>query len=350
VTRLQIILLASALALGGVLVLLDAPDGALLAIGLGLVLVGADWLVEGAARIARRLGISSFILGLSVVAFGTSAPELAAGIRAAIDGESDLVTGNVVGSNIANICLILGLTAVLRPVPCQTQLIRKDVPIMIGVTILGMVFMWTGASVSRPEGVVLSVGLALYTGMLVLIGRGERQALTELLEHQLEELVGSDAERRGSLWRPALMALGGAVALALGSSLLVDGAVGVAARIGVANSVIGLSLVAFGTSVPELVTSLAAAWRRESDLAVGNILGSNCFNILSVLGVSALVAPLATGPDMMNRDMWLMLAVSLACLPIMGSWGRITRSEGGVLLAVYVLYMIMIFATRAGPA
>jgi len=350
VTRLQIILLASALALGGVLVLLDAPDGALLAIGLGLVLVGADWLVEGAARIARRLGSSSFILGLSVVAFGTSAPELAAGIRAAIDGESDLVTGNVVGSNIANICLILGLTAVLRPVPCQTQLIRKDVPIMIGVTILGMVFMWTGASVSRPEGVVLSVGLALYTGMLVLIGRGERQALTELLEHQLEELVGSDAERRGSLWRPALMALGGAVALALGSSLLVDGAVGVAARIGVANSVIGLSLVAFGTSVPELVTSLAAAWRRESDLAVGNILGSNCFNILSVLGVSALVAPLATGPDMMNRDMWLMLAVSLACLPIMGSWGRITRSEGGVLLAVYVLYMIMIFATRAGPA
>jgi len=344
VSRLQIGLLVSAAALGAGLWALGVVDGAQLAIGIALVVVGADWLVEGSAKIARGLGVSSFIVGLSVVAFGTSAPELAAGIRAALDNESDLVTGNVVGSNIANVCLILGLTAVLRPVPCQSMIVRKDVPIMIGITIMGMAFMATERSVSRTEGIILTAGVVLYSLMLLLIGRSEQKSVSAELEQQLEQMVGPIKSERSALWKNLGAVLLGVVALAYGSSILVDGATGLAGRLGVPNGVIGLSLIAFGTSVPELMTSLSAAWKRESDIAVGNILGSNCFNILAVLGISSLVAPLVTGPGMIRRDMWLMLGVSIACLPVMGSWGRITRTEGAVLLSVYVGYMWLIFA------
>ncbi|MFG0327633.1 MAG: calcium/sodium antiporter [Phycisphaerales bacterium JB037] len=341
--RTKYFMMIAAAALSGLSVALGSADGAYLIAGLALVVLGADWLVEGAASLAHRLGVSSFIVGLTVVAFGTSAPELAASIRAALSGESDLAIGNVVGSNIANVCLILGLTAVVRPVPCKAKVVRTDVPIMIAVTILGMVFLWTDRTIVRWEGVVLVLGLFAYTFGIMLVGRGEKKALAAELEQKLGEFIGTSIDEAPNWRRHIISAVAGIAALAIGSWLLVDGATGVALSLGVSESVVGLSMVAFGTSVPELVTSLAAAIKREADIAVGNILGSNCFNILSVLGISSLVAPLVAAPAVLDRDMWVMLMVAAACLPVFGTMGRITRWEGGTLLAIYVLYLVILF-------
>lgn len=322
-------------------------DGAMLVAGLTLLVLGADWIVEGAIGLAKQLEISSFVVGLTVVAFGTSAPELAASVQAAWRGEGALAVGNVVGSNIANVCLILGLTAVLRPVPCKSSVIAKDVPVMIGVTILGMIVMGTGPDgtglVTRLEGGLLVAGILLYTAFFFIVGRRESREVLAELERQMGEYIGSEQGVPKSTRACIILSVVGALTLAGGAALMVEGATNVAQNLGVSSVVIGLTMVAFGTSVPELMTSLTAAFKKEPDLAVGNILGSNAFNILSVLGIAALVRPLEVPALTISRDMWVMLAVALLCLPVMGSFRRITRWEGGAMFAFYIGYIVVVY-------
>lgn len=334
IKRSHIMLIVAAAVVAGALYPL-MRELSFMVIGLVMLVIGADWLIGGSASIARRLGINSFVVGLTVVAFGTSAPELAASVRAAFADEGGLAVGNVVGSNIANICLILGLTAAFRPVPAQSRVVKVDVPIMIGVTVLAMWFFANGI-ISRFEGAVLFLGILVYTIGLYKTGKAD-----EFLEAAQE----ADDAVQGGIVTELLGVVLGIAALAVGASLLVDNAVAVATAIGVSSTVIGLTMVAFGTSVPELITSLTAAFKRESDIAVGNILGSNVFNILSVLGISALVMPLDVPHSVITREMWVMLIVALACVPIF--WrGKISRVEGVVLTVFYVGYMIFLFLAR----
>ncbi len=339
--RTQFIIAAIGLALGGAL-LPFSQDWAALVVGLTLLVLGADWLVDGSARLAGRLGVSHLLIGLTVVAFGTSAPELGASVQATLKGEGALAIGNVVGSNIANICLILGLTALLRPVTCPPRLVREDVPAMIGVTAVGMLAIGTGGVVGRIEGVVLTLGIIGYTFWLYTRGRREASAgLRGTVAAKLVEAVEqpNDAPPGGKgIWREVVLVVVGAAALGVGSKMLVFGASSVAATMGVSASVIGLTIIAFGTSVPELVTCLNAVLKKESDIATGNILGSNVFNILSVLGVASLVRPIDVPPDVVSRDIWVMLAVALACLPLMRK--RVSRAGGGFLFLSYLLYMV----------
>lgn len=337
--RTQLIIAAIGLTLGCAL-LAVSTDWAALVLGLMFLVLGADWLIDGSARLASRLGVSHLVIGLTVVAFGTSAPELGASVQATLAGEGELAIGNVVGSNIANICLILGLTAILRPVPCPPRLVREDVPAMIGVTIIGMIFIGTGDVIGRIEGGVLVAGIVVYTWWLYSRGRREAAALKGTPAAQIAEAVDlpENPEESGSVGRQLFLVLIGAAALSGGSKLLVDGASSVASEMGVSASVIGLTIIAFGTSVPELVTSLNAVFKKESDIATGNILGSNVFNILSVMGVASIVKPIGVPPEVVNRDMWVMLAVALACLVLMRK--KVSRAGGGLLFVVYLAYMV----------
>ncbi len=321
--------------LSGVSMALGRDDLARVLVGVLLLVLGAEWLVTGAARLAREFGVSPFVVGLTVVAFGTSAPELAASVRATVAGEGELAVGNVIGSNIANICLILGLTAMLRPVPVQSGVVRRDVPIVIGVTI-GAIVTFVDGVIGRIEAAILASGIVAFTVFLVIAGR------REVIEQALDEPEPVIRVGPSRLWLVARTLIG-MVALVLGADLLVDGATALAEAMGVPSVIIGLSLVAFGTSVPELATSLAAAIKRESDIAVGNILGSNVFNILCVLGISGLVRPLDVPPLAMQRDAWVMLVVALACLPILGTARRISRLEGTLLFVTYLVYVIVIY-------
>lgn len=324
-------------------------DGAMLVAGLALLVFGADWLVEGAVGLAMRLGISSFVVGLTVVAFGTSAPELAASVQASWRGEGALAVGNVVGSNIANVCLILGLTALIRPVPIKSSVIAKDVPVMIGVTALGIFVMMTGGVITRLEGGILTLGIVVYSGVFYLVGRRESGEILAQLEQQIGEFLGSvDEAVPKSMVVCVVLVLVGALALAGGSSLMVDSATSLALHLGISSEVVGLTMVAFGTSVPELVTSLTAAVKEESDIAVGNILGSNAFNILSVLGIAAIVSPLEVPAITIHRDVWVMLAVAIMCFPVMGSWRRITRWEGAALFLFYLGYISVVYLHETG--
>lgn len=317
-------------------------DATFLVLGLALLVVGADWLVDGAKVFALRLGVSPFVVGLTVVAFGTSAPELAGGIGMVLAGRSELVVPTVLGSNIANVCLILGLTAAIRPIPVKHRAVRNDVLIVIGLTLVTAWFL-TGGRVARWESLLLVGGILVY----VLRAYRTRTPLDPDVHHDLEQ-GGSSAVRRAPLWRPLGLILLGTVALAGGSRLLVMGASGVAEDLGVPGSVIALTMVAFGTSVPELVTSLRAAMKRESDIAVGNVLGSNVFNLLAVLGVCGLVGPLDVPPEAMTRDVWVALAASVACIPIFMTYGRITRPEGVLLLVGYLVYVSWAYVSGRG--
>ena len=252
----------------------------LLALGLALLTVGAEALIRGASGIAGRLGISPLIIGLTVVAFGTSAPELAVSVAAAWSGQPDIVIGNVVGSNVFNVLLVLGLSALITPLAIHSQLIRVDVPLMIGASILTLLFALDGR-IGRVDGAVLFVGIIAYIAFQVRQGRRERLA----------------AERREPApiplgwWADALLVLIGLTVLVLGSRFLVTSAVEIARSLGVSELVIGLTIVAAGTSLPEVATSVVASLRGQRDIAVGNVVGSNVFNLLSVLGLASLVSP-----------------------------------------------------------
>lgn len=303
----------------------------LMVLGLGLLTAGADVLVRGAASLARRLGLTPLVIGLTVVAFGTSAPELVVSVTGTLEGRGDMAVGNVVGSNIFNLAVILGLTALISPVRIKLGLIKLDVPLMIAASLLAAWLGWRG-HLARPGGAVLLVLLAAYTAFSIRLAR--KQAAAEV-DREFEAGVPGPSR---SPWVDLCLILAGLAMLVAGSQLLVRGAVTVARLWGVGEAVIGLTIVAAGTSLPELATSVAAAVRRQPDIAVGNVVGSNLFNILGILGVASTVRPLSA-PGIRPLDLWVMVGFSIAVLPLLWTGRRLQRWEGALLLAGYAAYL-----------
>ncbi len=289
----------------------------LFVLGLILLVAGAELLVRGASRLAARFGISALVIGLTVVAFGTSAPELAVSIKAGLAGQADIALGNVVGSNIFNVLFILGVAALIVPLVVSQQLVRIEVPLVIGVSVLLLVMALDG-NISGFDGMLLFAGIVAYTVFTVRQSRKESAAVRVEYAQEFGD---------GAHW-------------------LVEGAVAFARMFGVSELIIGLTIVAAGTSLPELATSVVAALRGERDIAVGNVIGSSLFNILAIVGIASMITPggLAVAPTLIRFDIPVMIAVALACLPIFASGHLIARWEGALFLgyyAVYVLYLIL---------
>jgi cation:H+ antiporter len=312
-----------------------------LLLGLVLLVVGGEFLVRGASGLALKLGVSRLFIGLTVVAFGTSAPEAFVSVAAALSGAADLSVGNVVGSNIFNILFILGLSALILPLTVSTRLVRVDAPFMVGVSIL-LLLLASNGSLGRLEGLGLMGLLLLHTGLAYRYGVRASAAQAPLAP--LVPQTPPDFPRRRRLLNTLPVNLGlvllGLVLLVLGSHWLVDSSMTLARFLGVPELVIGLTIVAAGTSLPEVATSVIAAIKREPDLAVGNIIGSNIFNILGVLGLAATVAPggLKVSSTIQLMDGPVMLVAALVCLPLMHSGLVLKRWEGALLLAGYLGY------------
>jgi len=304
-------------------------------VGLAALISGASLLVRGASRIALSFGISPLVVGLTIVAFGTSSPELAVSVGAVLEGRTDIAVGNVVGSNIFNVLFILGASALIVPLVVHTQLIRQEVPIMIGASLLLLAFALDG-SLGRVDAALLFALLIIYTVFLIVQSRRQTKADAEEFAEALEPVSQWDGH-----WLVQIaLVVGGLVLLVLGSEWLVTAAVAFARALGVSDLVIGLTIVAAGTSMPEVATSILAAIKGERDIAVGNVVGSNTFNILGVLGLSGLVAAdgLPLAPALMHFDLWVMLAVAFACLPVFFSGREIARWEGGLFIGYYIAY------------
>lgn len=309
-----------------------------LIVGLVLLIVGAEVLVRGASRLAAAAGISPLVIGLTVVAFGTSSPELAVSLQSALSGQADIALGNVVGSNIFNVLFILGISALILPLVVAQQLVRLDVPLMIGVSVLVLVFALDGRIV-RWEGALLFAGIIAYTAFLIRQSRKETPEVKEEYAHE----YGDKRKRGAGAWLLNIVfVVGGLALLVLGSRWLVDGAVVIARLFGVSELIIGLTIIAAGTSLPEVATSVIAALRGERDIAVGNVVGSNIFNLLAVLGLTSLVAPAGIGvpPAALAFDIPVMIGVAIATLPIFFTGFRIARWEGALFLAYYVAYVL----------
>lgn len=306
--------------------------------GLIGLIVGANLLVRGASKLALSFGISPLVVGLTIVAFGTSAPEMAVSVGAVLDGKTDLAIGNVVGSNIFNVLFILGISALIVPLVVNVQLIRQEVPIMIGASVLLLALSLDG-KVSLVEGALLFGSLLAYTAFLVVQSRKEGQAAQA---EYAEEMPSTEASAwDAKLPAQLLLIVLGLAALVLGSQWLVTASVAFAKAMGVSDLVIGLTIVAAGTSMPEVAASLTAAFKGERDIAVGNVVGSNTFNILGCVGLSALASGdvgLVVSSALLNFDYWVMLAVALACLPIFMTGREIARWEGGLFVLYYVAY------------
>jgi cation:H+ antiporter len=311
-------------------------DVVLIIAGLGVLIAGGELLVRGSSALAVALRINPLVVGLTVVAFGTSAPELAVSIQSSLAGKADLAIGNVVGSNIANVLLILGLAASITPLTVSSRLVRFDVPLMIGVSILMMVLALDG-NISRLDGCLLFAGLIAYTVWTVVQSRRESQRVQR--EFAAELPTPHKLTHRHLLLQLALVAVG-LLLLCMGASWLIAGAVRIAQALGVSQLVIGLTIIAIGTSLPEIVATIVAALRGERDLAVGNVIGSNLFNILSVLGLTSIVAPhgVEVSRAALRLDLPIMIAVAFACFPIFYNGHRIARWEGLMFLAYYVCY------------
>ena len=307
------------------------------ALGLAALAGGADILVRGASRLARTLGVSSLVIGLTVVAFGTSAPELFISVLSLLKGQADLSVGNVVGSNIANILLILGSSALVAPLVVSAQLVRLHVPIMIGASFLVFLLSLNG-TLGRWEGAVLVGALVLYTASLIRLQKGQ----VDSENGDKPRVIGIISPLKALV--QVAMILGGLALLVWGAGWLVDAAVIIARSLGVSELVIGLTVVAGGTSLPEFATSLVAAFRGARDIAIGNIVGSCILNLLMVLGIAGLIAPngIELNPAVISFDMPVMIAVSVACLPIFFTDHLIARWEGALFLGYYVVYTVFI--------
>ena len=311
--------------------------GILFLAGLALLVVGAEVLVRGAGRLALSWGISPLVVGLTVVAFGTSAPEVAVSVGAAMSGKVDLAVGNVVGSNIFNVLFILGIAALITPLVVAQQLIRQEVPIMIGVSLVLWLFAADG-TLGRLESAALLAGLVVYTVFLVRQSRAEAKASVKA-EYDAG-IAGRRPGRGGVMALNIALVVVGLALLVLGARWLVEAAMTVARQLGVSELVIGLTVVAAGTSLPEVASSIVAAARGQRDIAVGNVVGSNIFNILGCLGLAGLLAvePLTVASSVNAFDLPVMLAVAVACLPIFFTGASVARWEGAVFLGYYAAY------------
>ena len=305
--------------------------------GLGLLTVGGEVLIRGASAIARLAGLSPAVIGLTVVAMGTSLPELAVGLLAALRGEADIAVGNVVGSNIFNVTCALGIAALVATLPVRGNAIRLEWPVMFASTLACVVLM-RDFLLDRLEASFLVTALVLFTAYSVWVGRRE---VTKVEEREFAESV--DARSLHPRQHQGLKAVGAVLAgvalLVIGGRFLVDGAVVLARLAGMSERLIGLTIVAVGTGMPELATSLIAAFRKQTDVAVANIIGSNVFNLLGILGLTALVQPIRFSPELGGSDVWWMLGTSLLLLPLLRSGMRIVKWEGALMIAVYLAYL-----------
>ena len=307
----------------------------LFAAGLAALIAGASLLVRGASRLSLSFGISPLVVGLTVVALGTSSPEIAVSVGAALEGKTDIAVGNVVGSNVFNVLFILGVSALITPLVVHVQLIRQEVPIMIGASLLLFVLGLDGR-IGFTDAALLFGLLVAYTGYLVVQSRRAGQDAQEALTSELPAAASWDGH-----WAvQGLLVVGGLVALVFGSEWLVMASTAFARQLGVSDLVIGLTIVAAGTSMPEVATSVMAALKGERDIAVGNVIGSNIFNILGCLGLAGLVAPdgLPLSQAVLNFDLWVMIATAFACLPIFLTGREIARWEGGLFVGYYIAY------------
>lgn len=320
-------------------------DLLLVFVALLVLTLGAEMLVRGSIAVARRLGVSGFFIGLTIVGFGTSTPELCTSLVAAARGVGDIAIGNVVGSNTFNIAVILGVTSLLAPIPLKLHMVRRDVLIVIAVAFTPLIAIVTGGTLGRWLGAAMVGALLVYVWRGYVEGRRQNQRdLEEAAERELEEEFSLPKPKWSE--RPSVsiaLILVGLLTLVGGSMLLVSAASAVARGLGVSELAIGLTVVAAGTSAPELFTSLVAAARKQSDISVGNILGSNIFNILGILGLTCAITPQRISPQVFALDIPVMIAVSIACIPIMRSGARISRGEGVLLLAGYAAYMVVLF-------
>lgn len=304
--------------------------------GLGLLYLGAQILVKGGAALALRLGLNALVVGLTVIAYGTSSPEMVVSVSASLQDNGAIAIGNVVGSNICNIALILGVCALVSPLSASAQIIRREIPIMIGVSVLLAAMLWD-EQLSRLEGGVLLAGIVVYTVLTVREARAETKG-------KAEQEYGEDFPAGSmGLGKSVLLVVAGLGVLVVASQLFVGGAVVLAKSWGVTEAVIGLTVVAVGTSMPELATSLVAAVRGHGDVAIGNVVGSNIFNVLGILGIAALINPIDTS-GLSRVDLATMVVAALAMLPAARSGGVISRLEGAVLLFAYFGYTAWLVA------
>lgn len=306
-----------------------------LAVGSAALYYGAEWLVDGGSKTAKRLGISPLIIGLTLVAYGTSAPELVVSVDAALSGSGGISIGNVIGSNICNIALILGLCAVITPLTVNRAMLRSDVPVMALVAVAFCLIYWWQDGINRLGGAILFAGFVLYNAKVILCARREAAVIADgpVAKTETEETEKTEKP----LFLYLLLAALGLVVLVLGSKAFLKGAVEIAKLTGLSETVIGLTVVAVGTSLPELATSVVAAVRGERDIAIGNVVGSNIFNILLIMGVAPLITPL-TGATIRSMDLIALLATTFILIPFMITGFRLNRAEGIVLLTMYGAY------------
>ena len=310
-------------------------------IGLGLLAGGGEVLLRGAVGLAQRLKLTPAVIGLTVVAIGTSVPELAVSAVASYQGKVDLAVANVVGSNILNITLILGLAALITPLAISGSMVRLEYPVMLAVTVLA-IFVFNDGIISRPEALLFLLTYTTFTAFLVMIVR------KKMTRGELKQIKSEVAEiSPGPALAPELPKLlgllaAGVVLLALGAESTVHGAVEIGKSFGLSERIIGLTIVACGTSLPEIVTSVIAGLRGRDDVAIGNVIGSNLFNILGILGLSALVSPLQVSPEIQTHDSYWMLGTSLLLFPLMRSGMKIEKWEGLVLLGAFFAYLFVI--------
>ncbi len=318
-------------------------DFLLLIIGIALLAVGGEALIRGSLAAAKRLGVSPLLSGLVIVGFGTSAPELVVSVNAAIEGRPDIAIGNVVGSNIGNILLILGVCSLISPLAVKPLALRRDAVTVVAASLLFLILVG-GSALARVDAAIFLGALAAYLGWAYWSERFHAAPSGELHQAEAEEL----ATVPKSVWWTVIAVVLGLLLLIAGSQVLLIGAIGIAAYFGVPEAVVGLTLVAVGTSLPELSISVIAAIRRHADVAVGNVLGSNIFNLLGILGVSALLQPLPVHPRILQFDQWVMLGTSLLLLLFLYTGRRLSRAEGGVLLIGYGIYVWLSFSVFGG--
>lgn len=314
-----------------------------LVIGVILLTIGGEILIRGALSASDRLGISPLLSGLLIVGFGTSSPELAVSVEAALSANPDISIGNVVGSNISNVLLILGVCAIITPMAVQPSALKRDGLVVLAATIVFIVTI-IGGLLSRIDAILLLVLLAAYLVWAYISEKNPKRPQADLYEAESKEVDKKPVSVFGTL----AAIVGGLVLLIGGSNVLLKGAIGIAECYNVSEAVIGLTLVAVGTSLPELSISVLAAFRKHADVAIGNILGSNIFNLLGILGVSALITPLTVNPRILAFDQWVLLGISILILIFLFTGRRLNRWEGGILLLGYIGYVVLSFTLFPG--
>jgi K+-dependent Na+/Ca+ exchanger related-protein len=310
-----------------------------LIIGLGLLLGGGEALVKGSVSLATRLGVSQLMIGLTLVGFGTSMPELVSSIQAVLRGAPEIAVGNVIGSNIANVLLILGCSALILPIATRKEAFRRDGVALIGASLLLLVVALSG-EVGLWEGVLLLMLLAGYLGYTYVTERTVPDASAEMHGAHAEAYAG-----QMSVWLALVLAVGGISGVVFGADLLIGAAIELAPRLGLSEAVVGLTLVAVGTSMPEFATSVMAAIRGKGDVAFGNVVGSNIFNALGILGGCALISPVTVSAEFLRFDVWVMAGTAVLLVVFAATGWRLSRREGGAFLTAYGLYLVAQLAT-----